>query len=221
MDPYLRLGVGRDCTREEADEAFHVKASSILRERGPTDPDFVQLGSAYEQILIALNRRPRARPGGPRPIDRVANPRDPIREVSREVPKALEVGEGITQSSTLAIDRADDNASFLHIQGYPERHDQEPEKLVSRSVTAGMVFLIALIIWLVAVCVYLIKMFSVSPEPIPKWLSVAPVAFIVTGIALLAAAFRWLRFSDRAQAELRRRTESEPPQRQISLSDEV
>lgn len=55
MDPYLTLGVSRDSNREEVKDAFRVKAQQLHPDRGGEDLSFIQLRTAYEQILAELD----------------------------------------------------------------------------------------------------------------------------------------------------------------------
>jgi|SRR5271166_4711884 len=62
MDPYSVLGLSRDCTHDEAREAFLAKARSVHPDRGGEDAAFIQLRAAYERILRDVDRRPIASP---------------------------------------------------------------------------------------------------------------------------------------------------------------
>jgi hypothetical protein len=56
MDPYLTLGVARGCSRQELKDAFRARARSAHPDRGGEVLSFVQLRTAYEQILADLER---------------------------------------------------------------------------------------------------------------------------------------------------------------------
>jgi curved DNA-binding protein CbpA len=56
MDPYRTFGVTRGCTRDEARQAFLLKAQHTHPDRGGYDLAFVELRGAYEQILSELDR---------------------------------------------------------------------------------------------------------------------------------------------------------------------
>jgi DnaJ domain len=60
MNPYLTLGVAKGCTRDEVKQAFLIKAQSAHPDRGGDDASFVELRTAYEQILKELDRRSRS-----------------------------------------------------------------------------------------------------------------------------------------------------------------
>jgi hypothetical protein len=60
MNPYLTLGVARGCTRNEVKQAFLIKAQSAHPDHGGDDASFVELRTAYEQILKELDRRSRS-----------------------------------------------------------------------------------------------------------------------------------------------------------------
>ncbi len=67
MDPYLTLGVPRGCSRQEVKEAFRVRAQYAHPDRGGEVLLFVQLHTAYEQILAELDREPGLDIGKPGP----------------------------------------------------------------------------------------------------------------------------------------------------------
>jgi DnaJ domain len=58
MDPYFTLGVARGCSRQELKDAFRAKARYAHPDRGGEVLSFVQLRTAYEQILAELEREP-------------------------------------------------------------------------------------------------------------------------------------------------------------------
>ena len=62
MDPYRTLGVPRNCTREEAKEAFLAMVSSAHPDHGGEDLAFIRLCAAYERVLAEFDRRPGINP---------------------------------------------------------------------------------------------------------------------------------------------------------------
>ncbi len=58
MDPYLTLGVPRGCSRQEVKEAFRARVRYAHPDRGGEVLLFVQLHTAYEQVLAELDRVP-------------------------------------------------------------------------------------------------------------------------------------------------------------------
>ena len=72
MDPYVTLGVPKGCNREEVKEAFRVRAQYAHPDRGGEVLSFIELRTAYEQILAELdqdldpNAAPRKSAGDPR-----------------------------------------------------------------------------------------------------------------------------------------------------------
>jgi DnaJ domain len=58
MNPYQILGIGKDCTREEAKEAFRSRAYHAHPDRGGETKTFIRIRRAYEQILADLERQP-------------------------------------------------------------------------------------------------------------------------------------------------------------------
>jgi hypothetical protein len=58
MNPYQILGIAKDCTREEAKEAFRVRAYHAHPDRGGETKNFIRVRTAYEQILADLERQP-------------------------------------------------------------------------------------------------------------------------------------------------------------------
>jgi hypothetical protein len=69
MDPYLTLGVAKGCSLQEVKDAFRTKARTAHPDRGGEVLSFVQLRTAYEQILSELDRDhgPDSAGGGPAP----------------------------------------------------------------------------------------------------------------------------------------------------------
>jgi hypothetical protein len=57
MNPYQILGIAKDCTREEAKEAFRVRAYHAHPDRGGETKTFIRIRRAYEQILADLDRQ--------------------------------------------------------------------------------------------------------------------------------------------------------------------
>jgi hypothetical protein len=57
MDPYVILGVSRDCTREQVKEAFRSRVHQAHPDRGGDGEAFVRLCSAYRQLLHELEQR--------------------------------------------------------------------------------------------------------------------------------------------------------------------
>ena len=62
MDPYQTLGVPRGCTPEAAKDAFRARAWQAHPDRGGEEIAFIQLCTAYKQVLEELDSSPR--PGG-------------------------------------------------------------------------------------------------------------------------------------------------------------
>jgi DnaJ domain len=60
MNPYQILGIAKDCTREEAKEAFRVRAYHAHPDRGGETKTFIRIRRAYEQILADLDRQAEA-----------------------------------------------------------------------------------------------------------------------------------------------------------------
>jgi curved DNA-binding protein CbpA len=60
MNPYQILGIAKDCTREEAKEAFRVRAYHAHPDRGGETKTFIRIRRAYEQILADLERQAEA-----------------------------------------------------------------------------------------------------------------------------------------------------------------
>jgi DnaJ domain len=58
MNPYQILGIAKDCTREEAKEAFRSRAYHAHPDRGGDTKRFIRIRKAYEQILADLERQP-------------------------------------------------------------------------------------------------------------------------------------------------------------------
>jgi DnaJ domain len=58
MSPYQILGVARGSTPEEIKQAFLLKVQAVHPDHGGDDPSFIELRTAYEQILDELKRRP-------------------------------------------------------------------------------------------------------------------------------------------------------------------
>jgi hypothetical protein len=58
MDPYQTLGVARNCSRGEAQEAFRARARTAHPDRGGDILTFIRLRHAYEQIMGELDRAP-------------------------------------------------------------------------------------------------------------------------------------------------------------------
>jgi hypothetical protein len=80
MDAYETLGIARNCTKEEARNAFRARARSVHPDRGGDVAAFIQLRHAYEQIMSELAHAPlasarTAKPDSPR--DRPQRPPDP------------------------------------------------------------------------------------------------------------------------------------------------
>jgi hypothetical protein len=71
MDPYLALGVPRGCSRQEVKAAFRARVRYAHPDRGGEVLLFVQLRTAYEQILAELDQSPGPDTGkrGPDPSD--------------------------------------------------------------------------------------------------------------------------------------------------------
>lgn len=59
MDPYQILGVPRDCSRDEAKDAFRAKSWDAHPDHGGDEADFIRLCEAYKAILAELDRFPR------------------------------------------------------------------------------------------------------------------------------------------------------------------
>jgi hypothetical protein len=83
VDPYSILGVRKDCTRAEVKVAFRAKLQFVHPDRGGDDAAFIQIRSAYEQILIELDRRPPPMADAYRPAqaphkNSAAKPPDPV-----------------------------------------------------------------------------------------------------------------------------------------------
>jgi DnaJ domain len=57
MDPYRALGVPSNCTREELKEAFRAKVVSAHPDLGGDESRFIELRTAYDRALAALERR--------------------------------------------------------------------------------------------------------------------------------------------------------------------
>jgi curved DNA-binding protein CbpA len=57
MDPFVTLGVSKDCTREEAKEAFRAGVRRHHPDRGGGDHAFIRFRAAYEQVLAEIDRR--------------------------------------------------------------------------------------------------------------------------------------------------------------------
>ena len=58
MNPYQILGIAKECTREEAKEAFRIRAYHAHPDRGGETKTFIRIRRAYEQILAELERQP-------------------------------------------------------------------------------------------------------------------------------------------------------------------
>jgi hypothetical protein len=58
MDPYLTLGLLRNCTREELKESFRTRARLVHPDRGGEPAAFIRLREAYDQIISELEQRP-------------------------------------------------------------------------------------------------------------------------------------------------------------------
>ncbi len=56
MDPYQILGLPRGCTRDEVENAFRVGVWHARPDRGGADDPFIELSTAYRQILEELDR---------------------------------------------------------------------------------------------------------------------------------------------------------------------
>jgi len=56
MDPYLVLGVPRDCTRQEVKRTFHAKVRREHPDRGGEEQKFIWTCKAYKLILSDLDR---------------------------------------------------------------------------------------------------------------------------------------------------------------------
>jgi hypothetical protein len=57
MNPYQILGIAKDCTREEAKEAYRNRAYHAHPDRGGETKKFIRIRRAYEQILSELERQ--------------------------------------------------------------------------------------------------------------------------------------------------------------------
>jgi DnaJ domain len=83
MDPYRILGLSRKCTREAVKAAFRARVWRAHPDRGGDAETFIQICTAYKQILEELERRPRSAASNPpqtftpRPA-RPAAPPDPF-----------------------------------------------------------------------------------------------------------------------------------------------
>jgi hypothetical protein len=60
MNPYQILGIAKVCTREEAKEAFRIRAYHAHPDRGGETKTFIRIRRAYEQILADLDRQAEA-----------------------------------------------------------------------------------------------------------------------------------------------------------------
>ena len=58
MDAYHTLGIVRGCTRQEAKDAFRARAWHAHPDRGGDDQAFIEVYTAYKQILKELDRIP-------------------------------------------------------------------------------------------------------------------------------------------------------------------
>lgn len=59
MDPYQALGVSRGCTRDELKKAFRARAWDSHPDRGGDEQPFIELCTAYKQILNGMGCGPR------------------------------------------------------------------------------------------------------------------------------------------------------------------
>jgi len=77
MDPYLVLGVPRNCTRQEVQKTFRAKVRREHPDRGGEEQKFIRICLAYKQILSdvdgALGSDTSARAGGPTYVDLLRN----------------------------------------------------------------------------------------------------------------------------------------------------
>ncbi len=89
MDPYLTLGVSKDCNREEVKEAFRVRVLLVHPDHGGEQVSFIQLRTAYEQILAELDQD-----SGPN----AASHDGAARDESRPVPAGSRVVAGTYES---------------------------------------------------------------------------------------------------------------------------
>ena len=56
MDPYLVLGVPRDCTRQKVKETFRARVQLEHPDRGGEERKFIRLCTAYRLLLAELDR---------------------------------------------------------------------------------------------------------------------------------------------------------------------
>jgi hypothetical protein len=87
MDPYRILGISRKCTREAVKSAFRVRVWQAHPDRGGEAETFIQICTAYKQILEDLERGPRS--GGPNPARAPRNARPAAPPDSPRDPKPI------------------------------------------------------------------------------------------------------------------------------------
>jgi hypothetical protein len=109
MDPYQTLGVPRDCTRDEAKDAFRARSWQAHPDRGGDDAAFIRLYEAYKIILAELDQFPRPeRPKPARdPYQTLGVPWDCTRDEVKEAFRAL--------SWQVHPDRGGDEAAFIRL----------------------------------------------------------------------------------------------------------
>jgi len=130
MDPYHTLGVLRDCTREEAKDAFRARAWQLHPDRGGEEQAFIQLYSAYKQILRELDRIPintaakPVRAPGNSPISHPSDPSwDPepnVIEVPPPVPRHPKPPDPSWEPELIVLDDPPRPAKPFHPQWDPE-----------------------------------------------------------------------------------------------------
>ena len=80
MDPYIVLGVSRNCTRRQVQRTFRAKVQRAHPDRGGEERNFIRLCTAYRMILADLDARQGfRRPGAGR--QRRRPPEAPVFEV--------------------------------------------------------------------------------------------------------------------------------------------
>ena len=115
MDPYHTLGVLRGCTRQQAKDAFRARAWHAHPDRGGDDLAFIQIHTAYKQILKELDRIGTDTAGRPvrTPVTRPpTSPTDPswdreviVMEASRPIPRPPTVPDPFWDPDLVLLDK--------------------------------------------------------------------------------------------------------------------
>ena len=88
MDPYVTLGVRRNCTRDQVKAAFRAKVRIAHPDRGGDEQAFIALCAAYKQVLQE------ALPGGPRAANKGQDVRRSNSQRIRAEAAGRELGAG-------------------------------------------------------------------------------------------------------------------------------